>query len=190
MPLAGQLPIFGAASADPAPTDLAGLLIGTGQLVRMGGTARVSVVVTQAWRVHVLVAEMAARRLAPTWEQVLDESHFTVRTAYTGILAPLGAAWLRGAVKAPPPNFALDGVRLRLWFVAAGSLNPDDSEIIMRLGANDENCHGPARRALRQLGIDSEQVKGPALRISGRRRVRRFGELIGDHPHAAAPWPA
>lgn len=189
MPLVGQLPIFGAASSDPSPNDLAGLLIGPGQLVRMGGTARVSVVVSHAWRVHVLVAELAARRLGPTWEPVLDESHFSVRTAYTGILAPLGAAWLRGAVKAPPPAFVLDGVRLRLWFVASGVLNLNESEIILRLGANDEACWTPAKRALWQLGIDAEQVKGSALRISGRRKIRRFGELIGDHPHAAAPWP-
>ena len=43
--LAGQLPFFAAASADPIAGDLSGLLIGPGQVVRMGGTARVSIVV-------------------------------------------------------------------------------------------------------------------------------------------------
>jgi hypothetical protein len=259
--------MFGAVSSDPSPSDLAGLLIGTGQLTRMGGTARISVVVAQAWRVHVLMHELTVRRLAPTWEPVdlgggrqtsagqpadlggqgqtsagqpadlggegqtsagqpadlggegqpvMDEAHgepdggkrvsgeFSVRTAYTGLLAPLGAAWTRvpaaeasprsarlvGAAKVPPPGFGLDGVRLRLWFAAAGQLNADDSEVILRLGPNDEACWAPAQRALRQLGIDSEQVKGPAIKITGRRRLRRFAELIGDHPHAAASWPA
>ncbi|MBB5871325.1 hypothetical protein F4553_004704 [Allocatelliglobosispora scoriae] len=267
MPLvAGQLPIFGASSADPSPNDLAGLLIGPGRLVRMGGTARVSVVVSHAWRVHVLMAELGVRQLNPAWEPaqvpgqrrepelqvpdidapieaprpaqpsqevdhvdevedvlapdgdslperdiregvvespapvpeepVPDGEHpapapeeFTVRTAYTGILAPLSAAWLRETEKVPPEAFVLDGVRLRLWFVAAGSLRLNDSEILLRLGAQDAECWQPAQKALWQLGIDAELAKGPVLKISGRRKIRRFGELIGDHPHAAAPWP-
>jgi hypothetical protein len=62
-----QLPFFGAETTEPSPADLAGLLAGPGQLGRMGGTARVSVLVTGAWRVHVLVAELAARGLMAHW---------------------------------------------------------------------------------------------------------------------------
>ena len=56
----------------------------------MGGTARVSVVVDAAWRVHVLVAEFAARGLAATWVATADE-HLGVRTAYARGLASLAA---------------------------------------------------------------------------------------------------
>jgi len=98
----GQLPIFAAASADPSPFDLAGLLIGPGQVVRMGGTARVSVVVDAPWRVHALAGELTLRGLGLQWEpSETVEGHFAVRTAYAGVLAPLSALWLRGAVKSP-----------------------------------------------------------------------------------------
>ena len=62
-----QLPIFGAETTEPSPFDLAGLLAGPGRLDRMGGTARVSVRVDAAWRVHVLVAELVARGLVVNW---------------------------------------------------------------------------------------------------------------------------
>jgi hypothetical protein len=62
-----QLPIFGAETTEPSPLDLVGLLAGPGRLGRMGGTARVSVQVDAAWRVHVLVAELVTRGLVVTW---------------------------------------------------------------------------------------------------------------------------
>jgi hypothetical protein len=187
----GQLPIFGAASADPSPADLAGLLIGPGQVVRMGGTARVSIVVDAPWRVHVLAAELRTRGLGMQWEPSSVEGHFGVRTSYSGVLAPLSALWLRGAVKAPPAGFALDGVCLRLWFTAAGAIAAESPALLLRMGANDEQCWTPAVRALAGLGLPAEAVKGPALRISGRRRLRRFAELIGE-PLSSVPtgaWP-
>ncbi|MCO8273347.1 hypothetical protein M1L60_22390 [Actinoplanes sp. TRM 88003] len=67
-----QLPIFGAGTTEPSPADLAGLLAGPGQLGRMGGTARVSVEVEGAWRVHVLVAELVIRGLVVNWRPVED----------------------------------------------------------------------------------------------------------------------
>ncbi|MDG4774446.1 hypothetical protein [Solwaraspora sp. WMMD792] len=92
-PTARQLSLFGVAAADPTPGDLAGLLAGPGRISRMGGTVRVSVDVEPAWRVHVLVAEFRRRGLAPSWRQ-LPDGRLTVRTAYTAVLARLGAAWL------------------------------------------------------------------------------------------------
>jgi hypothetical protein len=65
-----QLSMFGAETTEPSPADLAGLLAGPGLLGRMGGTARVTVRVDAAWRVHVLVSELVARGLAATWEPV------------------------------------------------------------------------------------------------------------------------
>jgi hypothetical protein len=68
-----QLPFFGAETTEPSPTDLAGLLAGPGRLGRMGGTARVSVEVDAAWRVHVLVAELVARGLVANWRPIQDQ---------------------------------------------------------------------------------------------------------------------
>lgn len=68
-PANGQLPFFGAETTEPSPADLAGLLAGPGRLGRMGGTARVSVPVDAAWRVHVLVAELVSRGLVVSWRQ-------------------------------------------------------------------------------------------------------------------------
>lgn len=184
MSLNKQLAIFSADAARPSPYDLSGLLLGPGQMVRMGGTARISVVVDAAWRVHVLAAEFAARGLETSWEPAAVEGHYGVRTAYTGVLAPLGAAWLRGAVKQPPTDFALDGARLRMWYAAAGTR--DDDTLTLRVGTSDEACHPVALRLLAVLGVSGELVRGPAVKINGRRRLARFAELVGDRP-AAAP---
>jgi hypothetical protein len=159
----------------------------------MGGTARVSVVVDAPWRVHALAAELRLRGLGMQWEPSTVEGHYGVRTSYSGTLAPLSTLWLRGAVKAPPAGFLLDGVRLRLWFTAAGELAAEGAEVLLRVGASDELCWPPAARALAILGLppDPAPARGPALRISGRRRLRRFAELIGE-PIVAVPeaaWP-
>jgi hypothetical protein len=68
--LGRQLSIFGAETTEPSPADLAGLLAGPGRLERMGGTARISVRVDAAWRVHVLVAELVSRGLVVSWSPV------------------------------------------------------------------------------------------------------------------------
>jgi hypothetical protein len=71
--LGRQLSIFGAETTEPSPADLAGLLAGPAHLGRMGGTARVSVRVDAAWRVHVLVNELVRRGLVVTWSPVNTE---------------------------------------------------------------------------------------------------------------------
>lgn len=188
-----QLSLFGVEAADPVPADLAGLLAGPGQVVRMGGTARVSVVVPDAWRVHVLLAELAARNLPTTWVATVD-NHYGVRTAYTSILAPLAVAWLRGAIKHPPAGFALDGRRLRLWVAAAGAPDPSGG-YVLRLGPADEPSWAPVGAALATLGLAgallSPRAGGPAYRIEGRRRLARLVELVGEAPALAPPgaWP-
>lgn len=79
-----QLTMFGAETTEPSPADLIGLLAGPGHLGRMGGTARVTVRVDAAWRVHVLVSELVARGLKATWapveeDQPHDQDHDLVR---------------------------------------------------------------------------------------------------------------
>ncbi|WP_446217966.1 hypothetical protein [Micromonospora sp. IBHARD004] len=187
-----QLSLFSTEAADPSLADLAGLLAGPGEVVRMGGTARLSVVVDAAWRVHVLVAELAARGVPASWEPTEDGRHL-VRTAYASTLAPLAVAWLRGAVKRPPAGFHLNGRRLRLWLAAAGAADPPG--FLLRLGAGDQSCWPQVRAALAAVGLPGALLDpgagGPAYRITGRRRLARLAELVGDRPPAApaADWP-
>ncbi|MGK5521110.1 hypothetical protein ACSNN9_17365 [Micromonospora sp. URMC 107] len=189
---ARQLTFFGAEAADPSVADLAGLLAGPGEVVRMGGTARLSVVVDAAWRVHVLVAELALRGVAATWEATADGRH-AVRTSYARTLKPLAMAWLRGTGKRPPAGLHLNGRRLRLWLAAAGAAEP--SGFLLRLGPADEECWEPIGGALDAVGLSGALLGpgegGPAYRITGRRRLARLAELVGDPPPAApaTDWP-
>jgi hypothetical protein len=187
------LSLFGAEAGPPVPEDLEGLLAGPGQVVRMGGTARVSVVVEELWRAQVLAGELHDRGLPVTCVSTV-ERHIGVRTAYSTLLAPLGAAWLRGAVKVPPAGFAVEGRRMRLWVAAAGYA--DALGFTLRLGPSDEPAWAPVGAALAAVGLPaallSPRAGGPAYRISGRRRIARLAELVGDPP-APAPaqaWPA
>jgi hypothetical protein len=194
VPLTRQLSLFGVEARPPAPGDLEGLLAGAGQLVRMGGTARISIVVDAPWRARVLLAECALRGLVATAEASTVEGSIAVRTAFSSALAPLGPVWLRGAVKYPPAGFALDGRRLRLWTAAGGS-PAGANGFVLRLGASDEPAWGPVGAALAGVGLPATllgpRADGPAYRIVGRRRLARLAELVGDPP-AQAPagaWP-
>ena len=190
MSLSRQLSLFGVEARPASPLDLEGLLAGAGQVVRMGGTARVSIVVADAWRARALVREAAARGLAATCEKATVEGHIGVRTAYSSALAPLGTAWLRGAVKHPPPGFALDGRRLRLWAIAAGSA--EKGMYMLQLGtSDDEPLWQSIGGALAAAGLPAillgPRAGGPAYRIVGRRRLARLAELIGDPPPETPP---
>ncbi|WP_434743850.1 hypothetical protein [Micromonospora sp. SH-82] len=187
-----QLSLFGAEAAEPSVSDLAGLLAGSGEVVRMGGTARLSVVLDAAWRVHVLVAEFARRGIAATWEPTAD-GRYLVRTSYASTLAPLATAWLRAGVQRPPAGFHLDGRRLRLWSAASGSAEP--AGFLLGLSP-DESTWEPIGAALAALGLPAVLLDGaaggPAYRIVGRRRLARLVELVGDPPSTTPPthWPA
>ncbi|WP_433536668.1 hypothetical protein ACQPZK_02115 [Micromonospora sp. CA-249363] len=188
-----QLVFFGADAADPSVADLAGLLAGPGEVVRMGGTARLAVRVDAAWRVHVLVAELALRGLAASWEPTEDQRH-AVRTSYTRLLKPLAVAWLDGPTKRPPAAFHLTGRRLRLWLAAAGTPEPPTG-FLLRLGADDQRSWDAVGAALAAAGLAGTllgpEEGGPAYRITGRRRLARLAELVGPPPPATPPdaWP-
>jgi hypothetical protein len=219
-----QLSLFGVEAVEPSPTDLAGLLAGPGQLVRMGGTARVSVRVDAAWRVHALIPELVRRGFTASWEPARpahpaeaaeepervepdrragqdDEqvepgdgppqpTDFEVRTAYSSRLSGLGRAWLDGTAKRAPARFFLSGPRLRLWAVAAGSVQPGG--YLLRLGPGDgEATWNAVDAALTRAGLPGLIIDGPAYRITGRRRLARLAELVGERPRAApaAAWP-
>lgn len=187
---ARQLSLFGVAAVDPTPGDLAGLLAGPGRITRMGGTVRVSVRVDHPWRVHVLVAELRVRGLTPSWRQLPEGGGLVVRTAYTAVLARLGADWLHPPllVKRPPAGLHLAGQRLRLWAAAAGLRD----QLGYRLGLDvaDADNWPQVGAALAAIGLPAVLLDagsgGPAYRIVGRRRLTRLTELLGDRP-AAAP---
>ncbi|HET9517513.1 MAG TPA: hypothetical protein VFO77_07310 [Actinoplanes sp.] len=196
-----QLSLFSVEAVAPAPTDLAGLLAGPGRLDRMGGTARVTVPVDAAWRVHALIPELVLRGFTASWSPIataapdnLDETTgdgFEVRTAYSSRLSGLGRAWLDGTAKRPPERFFLSGPRLRLWAVAAGSMHPGGYQL--GLGPDDTG-HGweIVDAALTRAGVPGVVLEPvAAYRITGRRRLARLAELVGERP-AAAPaehWP-
>jgi hypothetical protein len=227
-----QLSIFGAETTESSPADLAGLLAGPGRLGRMGGTARVSVRVDAAWRVHVLVAELVGRGLVVSWsplptvpvrrppppeargpalhkgsdgagdapegddlERSIDEPSsgqeagvpFEVRTAYSSRLHALARAWPAAA-----DQLFLSGPRLRLWVAAAG--RPTDDGFALGLGDTEDpdKMTRAVDSALRRAGLDgSLSEDGRDYLISGKRRLVRLAELVGDRPAAAptALWP-
>lgn len=203
-----QPSLFGAGAAEPAPADLAGLLAGPGRIGRMGGTARVTVAVDAAWRVHVLAAELRLRGLAASWEAAAGD-RYVVRTAYTVALVPLASAWTdaAGEKRAPQP-LHLGGPALRLWVAAAGATDPagatdgagatDPEGYLLGLGRRDRACWPEVGAALRAAGLPTELItpgrdREPAYRVlTGSAVSARFADLVGPPP-AAAPvgvWPA
>jgi hypothetical protein len=114
-----QLSIFGVEAAEPSPADLAGLLAGPGRIDRMGGTARVSVRVDAAWRVHVLVAELVSRGLVAAWLPVATDddqqvagkelSREPIDSDETPEFAEVGPEPAQGGVQRQQPRPRQDG---------------------------------------------------------------------------------
>jgi hypothetical protein len=182
-----QLSIFGAESTDASPLDVVGLLAGPGRLERMGGTARVSVPVDTAWRVHVLAAELVSRGLVVNWKP-LEGGGFEVRTAYSSRLNDLARTWPAAA-----DQLFFNGARIRLWVAAAGAPHDDG----YAFGLTGEGPIDLIDTALRRAGLDGAVFddtvsdQGRCYLITGRQRLRRLAELVGERP-ASAPdpvWP-
>ncbi|NYI81739.1 hypothetical protein HNR68_000369 [Saccharopolyspora hordei] len=189
-----QLSFYSAEAREPAIADLAGMLCGPGQAVGFGrGTAaRLSVVVDAEWRARALV-EACAERGVDAQLGRSDEGHPLVRTAFRADLTGLAATWLRGAVKSVPPGYVPDGAALRIWALTAGSAEPGG----YRLGLDPHapGTHAPLAAALLGCGLPTKAVGpragGPALRVTGRRRLARLAELVGPTPDGAIErtWP-
>ncbi|MQA14386.1 MAG: hypothetical protein GEV09_09485 [Pseudonocardiaceae bacterium] len=190
-----QPSLFSEQARAPRPADLAGVLCAQGQALGFGRgvAARLSVVVDEPWRADELARSCAVRDLAAERGST-DEGHPVLRTAFLAELAPLAAAWTRGAVKAVPAGLQLDGAMLRLWAVTAGG--GDGRGYVLGLDPHAHGTHEPLAAALASAGLAATLIGprggGPALRITGRRRVARLAELVGEVPVAAAPasWPA
>ena len=188
-----QLSFFSAESVPPAVTDLTGVLAAAGQAVMVGGAARLSVVVDSDWRAAALADMITAAGLQAEITRT-DENHPLVRTAVDPRLLGIAGDWTRGAVKTVPPQWMPGPRELRAWTLAAGS--PDADRYLLGLDPHAPDTHSSLASALMRVGIAPTLIgtRGarPALRISGRRRLSRLVENVGeppDGPEALAAWP-
>ena len=189
-----QLSFFSADSVPPAVSDLTGLLATSGQIVVVGASgARLSVVVDRPWRADALAEMIAECGLTP---EVLrtEENTPLVRTGVDTALLGIAALWTRGAVKTVPPQWVPGSRELRAWALAAGS--PENDRYLLGLDPHAPDTHSPLASALMRAGIAPTLIgtRGarPALRISGRRRLSRLVENIGEAPdgiEAFDAWP-
>ena len=188
-----QLSFFTAESVPPAVTDLSGVLAAAGQIVLVGAGARLSVVVDQLWRASALAEMILEAGLVPEIART-DEETPLVRTAVNPLLNDIAAEWTRGAVKTVPFRWLPGPRELRAWTLAAGSLDGD--HYLLGLDPHAPDTHSPLASALMRVGIAPTLIgtRGgrPALRISGRRRLSRLVENVGEPPgdaEALAQWP-
>ena len=188
-----QLSFFSAESVPPAVADLTGVLAAAGQAVTVGGGARLSVVVEELWRAQALAEMIAETGL--TAEITRTEEHTPlVRTAVDVRLKGIAADWTRGAVKTVPAQWLPGPRELRAWTLAAGV--PEADRYLLGLDPHAPHTHSPLASALMRVGIAPTLIgtRGtrPALRISGRRRLSRLVENVGEPPdviEALAVWP-
>jgi hypothetical protein len=191
-----QLSFFSAEAQDVRLADLAGLLCGPGQLARFGasGTARLSIVLDDPERAPALREEAAVRGIE-TELTVTDSGSPALRTAFRRDLVDLATQWTRGAVKAVPEEFVLDGALLRMWVLTSGA-SDRRSGYLLGLDPHAPTTHVPLATAVTRLGLPvlrlGSRGGGPALRLSGVRAKRRLAELVGPAPARAAMrfWPA
>ncbi len=188
-----QLSFFSAESVPPAVTDLTGVLAATGQVVLVGGGARLSVVVDRPWRARAL-AEMIEEAGLDAEISRTDEDSPLVRTSVDPRLVAIAAAWTRGAVKTVPRHWLPGPRELRAWVLAAGT--PEADRYLLGLDPHAPDTHSPLASALMRVGIAPTLIgtRGahPALRISGRRRLSRLVENVGEPPddaEALSHWP-
>jgi hypothetical protein len=185
-----QLSFFSAESVPPAISDLTGVLAAAGQIVTVGGGARLSVVVDLPWRAQALGQMIDEAGLTAEITQT-EENTPLVRTAVDPRLRPMAADWTRGAVKTVPPVWLPGPRELRAWILAAGS--PDADRYLLGLDPHAPDTHSPLASALMRIGIAPTLIgtrgSRPALRISGRRRLSRLVENVGEPPEAAAALP-
>jgi hypothetical protein len=188
-----QLSFFAAESVPPAVADLAGVLAAPGQIALVGPGARLSVVVDALWRAAALAEMIREAGLAPEITRT-DEDTPLVRTAIDPLLFGIAAEWTRGAVKTVPPRWLPGPRELRAWTLAAGT--PEADRYLLGLDPHAPDTHSPLASALMRVGIAPTLIgtRGtrPALRISGRRRLSRLVENVGEPPTdagALASWP-
>jgi hypothetical protein len=188
-----QLSFFSAESVPPAVSDLTGLLATNGQIVLLDAGARLSVVVDASWRAEALAEMIAEAGLEPEISRT-EENTPLVRTAVDARLVGIAREWTRGAVKTVPPHWLPGARELRAWTLAAGA--PEADRYLLGLDPHAPDTHSPLASALMRVGIAPTLIgtrgSRPALRISGRRRLSRLVESVGEppaQPEAFSFWP-
>jgi hypothetical protein len=192
-----QLSFFSAESVPPAIADLTGILAAPGQILLVGGAqqraARLSVVVDDLWRAEALAEMIADAGLVPEIART-DENSPLVRTAVDDRLVVIAAEWTRGAVKTVPPQWLPGPRELRAWTLASGT--PEADRYLLGLDPHAPDTHSALASAMMRVGIAPTLIgtrgSHPALRISGRRRLSRLVENVGEPPESAgalSQWP-
>lgn len=188
-----QLSFFSAESVPPSVADLTGVLAGPGQIVVSGDGARVSVVVDAQWRAAALAELIEEAGLRPEVTRTGEDTPL-VRTAVDPRLRVLASAWTRGAVKTVPPQWLPGPRELRAWTLAAGTAEGD--RYLLGLDPHAPDTFAPLASALMRAGIAPTLIGSrggrPALRITGRRRLMRLVENVGESPpgpDALGQWP-
>jgi len=192
-----QLSFFSAESVPPAVADLTGILAASGQVVLVGSGAergaRLSVVVDRLWRAEALAEMIAEAGLQPELARTEEDTPL-VRTTVDARLTPIAAQWTLGAVKTVPPQWLPGPRELRAWTLAAGT--PEADRYLLGLDPHAPDTHSALASAMMRVGIAPTLIgtRGahPALRISGRRRLSRLVENVGEPPgntEAFLQWP-
>ena len=192
-----QLSFFSAESVPPAVADLTGILAAPGQVVLVGSenglAARLSVVVDRLWRAEALAEMIAEAGLQPEIART-DENTPLVRTTVDPRLVHIARDWTLGAVKTVPPQWLPGPRELRAWTLASGT--PEADRYLLGLDPHAPDTHAPLASAMMRVGIAPTLIgtRGahPALRISGRRRLSRLVENVGEPPgsvEAIEQWP-
>ncbi|KAA9154921.1 hypothetical protein FPZ12_030795 [Amycolatopsis acidicola] len=183
-----QLSFYSAEANGPELADLAGVLCGRGRIVSFGRTAaRLSVTVGEPWRARALVTEFGRRGVQADVSRA--EEGLLVRTAFRIDLIRLANAW---QCEELPEGFRLTGSALRLWALADGL--PAENHYLFAVDEEMPARHEKLAEACTQLGVPARLVGprhgGPAIRVTGRKRLAALEELLGAPPPAAAAvWP-
>lgn len=190
-----QLSLFSADLTPPQLADLGGLLAAHGQLAAGPEGVRLSILLADPWRAAALLREYRVRDVpaqvavpdGPGGDPADDQQDVLLSTERTPLLAPLAAAWTRGAVKAVPRDIVLTAGFLRCWTLAAG--RPAEIGFLLGLDPHAPDTHEPLAAACAAAGLAGSLlgVRGgrPAVRIVGYRRCSRLTEMIGTPPHEA-----
>jgi hypothetical protein len=192
-----QLSFFSAESVPPAVADLTGILAAPGQVVLVGsGTdraARLSIVVDRLWRAEGL-AEMIFEAGLKAEIARTDENTPLVRTTADPRLLAIARDWTLGAIKTVPSQWLPGPRELRAWTLAAGT--PEADRYLLGLDPHAPDTHAALASAMMRVGIAPTLIgtrgSHPALRISGRRRLSRLVENVGEPPgsvEAFEQWP-
>lgn len=189
-----QLSFYSAEANRPCAGDLAGLLCCQGQLTEFARTAaRLTLRVDEAWRAKALVRALAVCGIDAT-RTVTEDGVPGLRTAFRADLTALAAEWTKEGEKFAPSDLTLGGGALRLWVLATGDWL--GGGYVLGLDKAAPDTYDTVRGALSVAGLPAtlllDREEGPGLRVSGRRRLRRLAELVGEPPLAVAEthWPA